>query len=64
VVENVLCLCPNDHVLFDKGAIYIVGERVYRTLDREDLGSLRGHPSHKLDDEAIRYHRERFAGVR
>jgi putative restriction endonuclease len=64
VIDNVLCLCPNDHVLFDKGAIYIDGERDYRALDREALGSLRTHPRHKLDDEAIRYHRERFAGVR
>jgi putative restriction endonuclease len=23
VLENLLCLCPNDHVLFDAGAIYI-----------------------------------------
>lgn len=28
--DNVLCLCPNDHVLFDKGALYISDGRAYR----------------------------------
>jgi putative restriction endonuclease len=64
VTENVLCLCPNDHVLFDKGAIYISGGKVHRTVDRAVLRSLRVHPDHRVDEDAIRYQRERFAGIR
>jgi len=64
VIDNVLCLCPNDHVLFDKGTIYINDGKVHCTADRAVLRALRVHPHHRLDEEAIRYHRERFAGVR
>lgn len=64
VVENVLCLCPNDHVLFDKGAIYIKDGKVHRAADRAPLRTLRTHLRHPLDEAAISYHREHFAGVR
>lgn len=57
--DNVLCLCPNCHVLFDAGAIAISGNwrilgrvpalkgRVLRRVDRHNL-----NPSH------IKYHRD------
>jgi putative restriction endonuclease len=64
VTTNVLCLCPNDHMLFDKGAIYIDGGKVHRTADRTVLHELRVHREHPLDHDAIHYHRERFAGIR
>jgi hypothetical protein len=41
VIKNVLRLCPNDHVLFDKGAIYIDGGKVHGTTDRSVLRQLR-----------------------
>ncbi|MGK5112782.1 YDG/SRA domain-containing protein [Geodermatophilus sp. CPCC 205506] len=65
VIDNVLCLCPNDHVLFDKGAIFI-GEdwKVHRTADRSVLASLRTRPGHDVDMAAVAYHRQFFAGVR
>ena len=61
---NVLCLCPNDHVLFDAGALYVKNGSVYRTRDHSKVSELRTRANHSPDDEAIRYHRERFAGVK
>jgi hypothetical protein len=51
-------------VLFDKGAIYIADGKVHRTADRAVLRVLRVHSDHAMDEDAIRYHRERFAGIR
>lgn len=54
--ENLLCLCPNHHVLFDLGGVTIA----------EDLtligtaGSLTVHPRHRINAEHIRYHREHY----
>ena len=51
--ENLLCLCPNHHYLFDVGAISL----------EEDLtllgtaGSLAMKRGHILDPENVRYHR-------
>lgn len=61
--RNILCLCPNDHVLFDKGALYVRQGRVYRTLDNIEIGLLRILPDHTLDEDAFAYHRRRFAGT-
>lgn len=52
---NLLCLCPNHHVMFDKGA--------FSVKDNFDLigaesGKLTVLNSHKLDLDNIRYHRE------
>jgi putative restriction endonuclease len=63
VVSNVLCLCPNDHVLFDKGALYVEGGRVYRTATAELVGELRTQPDHEVASEHFAYHREKFARV-
>lgn len=63
VVSNVLCLCPNDHVLFDKGALYVDGGNVYRTSTAELLGELRTQPNHEVASGHFAYHREKFAGV-
>lgn len=62
--SNVLCLCPNDHVLFDAGAIYIADGEVFRSDDQIKLGDLYQVPGHKLSDEHISYHREHFAGIK
>jgi putative restriction endonuclease len=61
VAENVLCLCPNDHVRLDKGAIFITNE--LRVVDAEtlaDLALLRRHPSHRIDLGFIAYQRRLF----
>lgn len=52
--DNVLCLCPNDHVLFDKGAISIASN--LSLLGRE--GSLSTVDGHEPAAEHLEYHRE------
>ena len=52
--DNLLCLCPNDHVLFDRGAVYI----------NEDLtifpngNQLRIHKTHSISMDYVKYHRK------
>ncbi|MGY2075623.1 HNH endonuclease [Blastococcus sp. SYSU DS0828] len=48
VVENVLCLYPNHHVLFDKGAIFIEGEWVRTSADGSVVAKLRIDAEHAL----------------
>jgi putative restriction endonuclease len=54
--DNILCLCPNHHVLFDNGAISVA----------EDLsligapGSLTVHKDHRINRDHLAYHREHF----
>ncbi|OCI31071.1 YDG/SRA domain protein [Oerskovia enterophila] len=62
--DNVLCLCPNDHVLFDKGALYLENGNVYRTEGRTLIGPLRTQRHHAIDWAHANYHRENFAGIR
>jgi putative restriction endonuclease len=61
VEANVLCLCPNDHVKFDNGAIYLSDEldiidaqtkRVIRPLDI--------HPDHRIDVNYVAHHRTQW----
>jgi putative restriction endonuclease len=54
VVENVLCLCPNDHVLFDHGAISITDD--LHLIGRS--GYLRTAKKHEIDPLHLKYHRE------
>lgn len=60
--SNMLCLCPNDHLLFDSGAIYIDDDwTVWNTLQGKPIGSLRRTPRHRIDQAHVRYHREHHA---
>lgn len=64
VAENVLCLCPNDHVLFDKGALFVAADRsIYRTADRSIIRRLTVRSPHEPGESAFEYHRQRFAGI-
>jgi putative restriction endonuclease len=59
ILSNILCLCPNDHVRFDLGAIYLSDD--FKVLDRlsgQILGSLRTVPRHAIDRRYVAYHRE------
>ncbi|MGW4521179.1 YDG/SRA domain-containing protein [Amycolatopsis sp. NPDC004378] len=58
--SNVLCLCPNCHVQFDRGAVVIAPDR---TVLREGTpaGRLREHPDHVVDGEFIDYHRSVYS---
>lgn len=48
-VGNVLRLCPNGHVLFDKGAVSVDDGNVIRTVGGAVIGQLRVASGHVLD---------------
>ena len=55
VEENILCLCPNHHAMFDLGVIAIDDD--FSVLGLVDI-SLTVHPEHKIGKEFLKYHRE------
>jgi len=60
--SNILCLCPNHHVMFDTGAIYISDEwDVCDSATDEQVGKLRLHRKHPIDREYVEYHRKHHA---
>lgn len=62
VLENLLCLCPNDHVRLDKGAIFIDSELLVRvSATGELLGGLRTVSGHSVDPAHLGYQRSRIA---
>lgn len=58
VLANVLCLCPNHHVLFDLSAFGIADSGQLLGLP----GTLKIHKQHPLDKEFLAYHRAHFYG--
>ncbi|MEU7483324.1 HNH endonuclease [Streptomyces sp. NPDC042319] len=57
-LSNLLCLCPNHHVQFDRLAIYIDEDWVVRrSRDGEAVGPLTRQTDHRIDQERVRYHR-------
>lgn len=54
--ENLLCLCPNHHLMLDKGVYMIADDLSLIGID----GSLTKHDEHVISVEHIRYHREMF----
>lgn len=56
--DNILCLCPNHHVLFDNGAVSIAEDL---SLTGDDIGSLTIHPKHSINRQHLAYHREHLA---
>ena len=53
VLENILCLCPNHHVLFDSGSLFIYDD--LRFFGHP--GQLRIVRGHHLDKKYLDYHR-------
>jgi len=57
VMGNIICLCPNHHVLFDIGA-YTISD------DYSLVGSIEGRlevkPQHRISREFLQYRRERY----
>lgn len=51
--ENILCLCPNHHVLFDQGAFHLTGDLELIGLD----GHLRTTKGHVINAIHLAYHR-------
>ncbi|MET9704007.1 MULTISPECIES: HNH endonuclease [Streptomyces] len=58
VAANVLCLCPNHHVLFDFGAL-VISDILIVTDQRSgaSLGRLREAPGHEMGRDFLTYHR-------
>lgn len=55
-LDNLLCLCPNHHVLFDYGGFTIADD--FSLIGIE--GVLERHPRHRINEENIRYHQEHY----
>ncbi|MED7930408.1 HNH endonuclease [Nonomuraea sp. LP-02] len=61
VAGNLLCLCPNDHVLFDQGAIIVKDDlTVVNQLTGESRDALRTVPGHDVDRQHLTYHRNLY----
>ncbi|AMW15287.1 hypothetical protein A4E84_11825 [Streptomyces qaidamensis] len=57
-LSNMLCLCPNHHVQFDRLFLFIDEEwKVRRSRDGELISSLIRHPEHVIDEACVEYHR-------
>jgi putative restriction endonuclease len=56
VESNILCLCPNHHVLFDNGGFTIADDLSLIGIE----GELRVVKKHKIELEFIQYHREHY----
>ena len=56
--ENIICLCPNHHVLFDSGAITLADDFTVLELEGAKL-----RLSHELGAEYVRYHREHYGSL-
>ena len=56
LIENLLCLCPNHHLMFDKG-VFFVNEDM--SLDGIS-GRLQNHKSHRISSGFLKYHRGMF----
>ncbi len=56
VLANVLCLCPNHHVLFDLGSFGVADSGALLGL----AGQLRQHRQHGIAPEFLAYHRTHF----
>ncbi|MGA5063154.1 YDG/SRA domain-containing protein [Streptomyces exfoliatus] len=59
IVGNILCLCPNCHVLFDSGAIYLRDDFVVMAGNSE-IGPLRLDPRHHIRLAFVQNHRARW----
>jgi putative restriction endonuclease len=56
IEENLLCLCPNHHVMFDNGGFSIGDDLSFIGI----AGNLKTVAKHKIDQRFIRYHREHY----
>ena len=54
IPENILCLCPNHHILFDRGG-FVIEDNCAVSPGGEYLAV---RPEHNLSTEHLRYHRD------
>ncbi|MGN9844238.1 caspase, EACC1-associated type [Nonomuraea sp. H19] len=58
IAENMVCLCPNHHLLFELGAIIVDdGLRVIDRITGEPIADLNIHSRHRIGLQYVRYHR-------
>jgi putative restriction endonuclease len=55
--ENLICLCPNHHILFDIGGFTIADDLSLVGID----GELHMHPTHTLNGAHVKYHRDAYS---
>ena len=58
--DNILCPCPNHHVLFDNGAISIADDL---SLTGDDSSRLTVHEDHLINHRYLAYHREHLTVI-
>ncbi|MGX1514265.1 HNH endonuclease [Streptomyces collinus] len=57
-LSNLLCLCPNHHVQFDRLFLFVDAEwNVRKSRDADLISPLIRHPDHAIDEKFIEYHR-------
>ncbi|MCW2929006.1 MAG: hypothetical protein JWM86_2974, partial [Thermoleophilia bacterium] len=59
-LNNLLCLCPNDHVRFDGGSIIVTESLEVVDTVRAWTAPLRISKQHAISGEYFAYHRELF----
>ncbi|MFI9583492.1 HNH endonuclease [Streptomyces sp. NPDC052236] len=63
IVENLLCLCPNCHVLYDAGARVLTDDHTIVDTVTGRLGDrIELHRWHFIDPRYLRHHRRRWTG--
>lgn len=55
-LENILCLCPNHHVMFDFGGFSIANDLTLIGID----GVLYRNTKHFIESRYLQYHRDHF----
>ena len=50
--DNLLCLCPNDHVRFDYGGLFILDDMIVVDREGSPVGRLKTVEGHTLDVQA------------
>ena len=55
--DNLICLCPNHHVLFDLGGFMIADDLTLIGI----AGQLSMHATHKINVAYVKYHREHYS---
>jgi putative restriction endonuclease len=55
--ENLICLCPNHHTLFDIGGFTIADDLTLIGIE----GSLHMHATHTLNSAHLKYHRDHYS---
>jgi len=64
VEANILCLCPNHHKLLDSGGVVVLRDwRVMHVVDGRETGVLTRNSRHRLTQEYLEWHRERWLGI-